>query len=78
MPAAVAKFQFIEKEHLFIGICSLEKILRLSPEDSGLNHESFRPIQKCDFVAVIRNPVVELLLNLTPLISFFLLSLYLM
>ncbi|MCG2709871.1 MAG: hypothetical protein L6246_06110 [Thermodesulfovibrionales bacterium] len=39
--AAAAKFQFIEKEHLFIGICSLEKILRLSPENSGLNPESF-------------------------------------
>ena len=44
--AAAAKFQFIEEEHLFIGICSLEKILRLSPEDSGLNPESVKALQK--------------------------------
>ncbi|HBR21496.1 MAG TPA: ATP-dependent Clp protease ATP-binding subunit, partial [Nitrospiraceae bacterium] len=44
--AAAAKFQFIEKEHLFIGICSLEKILKLSPEDSGLNPESLKALQK--------------------------------
>jgi len=44
--AAAAKFQFIEKEHLFIGICSLEKILKLSPEDSGLNPDASKALQK--------------------------------
>ena len=44
--AAAAKFQFIEKEHLFIGICSLEKILKLSPDDSGLNPDSLKTLQK--------------------------------
>ena len=34
--AVAAKHQYIEKEHIFIGICSLEKILMLSPEESGL------------------------------------------
>lgn len=44
--AAAAKFRFIEKEHLFIGICSLEKILKLSPEDSGLNLDASKALQK--------------------------------
>jgi ATP-dependent Clp protease ATP-binding subunit ClpC len=43
--AAAARFQFIEKEHLFIGICSLEKILKLSYEDSGLNQKERKALQ---------------------------------
>ena len=29
--ASAARFQFIEAEHIFIGICSIEKLLMLSP-----------------------------------------------
>jgi len=43
--AAATRFQFIEKEHLFIGICSLEKILKLSHEDSGLNQKERKALQ---------------------------------
>lgn len=43
--AAAARFQFIEPEHLFIGIFSLEKILMLSPEDSGFNQQARNSLQ---------------------------------
>jgi ATP-dependent Clp protease ATP-binding subunit ClpC len=45
MEAGAARFQFIEIEHIFIGICSLEKILKLSPEDSGLNPEARKALK---------------------------------
>lgn len=44
--AAAAKFQFIEKEHIFIGICSLEKVLSLGQEGSGLSSQDFFALQK--------------------------------
>lgn len=44
--AAAAKFQLIEKEHIFIGICSLEKVLSLGQEGSGLSPQDFAALQK--------------------------------
>ncbi len=44
--AAAAEFQFIEKEHIFIGICSLEKLLSLGQKGSGLSPEDFVVLQK--------------------------------
>lgn len=43
--ASAARFQFIEAEQIFIGICSLEKVLMLSPEDSGLNPRTIKALQ---------------------------------
>src|SRR3989344_747491 len=43
--ASAARFQFIEAEHIFIGICSLEKALMLSPEDLGLNQNAIKSLQ---------------------------------
>src|SRR3972149_9036080 len=43
--ASDARFQFIEAEHIFIGICSIEKLLMLSPEDSGLNPRAIKSLQ---------------------------------
>jgi len=45
MEAGAAKFQFIETEHIFMGICSLEKVLKLSPENSGLNQQAYKALQ---------------------------------
>ena len=44
--AATAKFQFIEPEHIFIGICVLEKVTSLTPEDSGLKAQDYEALQK--------------------------------
>ena len=41
-----ARFQFIEAEQIFIGICSIEKVLMLSPEDSGLNPNAIKSLQR--------------------------------
>jgi ATP-dependent Clp protease ATP-binding subunit ClpC len=43
--AAAARFRFIEAEHIFIGICSIEKVLMLSPEDCGLNPKAIKSLQ---------------------------------
>src|SRR3989337_1589418 len=43
--ASAARFQFIEAEHILIGICSLEKALMLSPEDLGLNPNTIKSLQ---------------------------------
>lgn len=43
--AVVARFQFIEPEHLFMGIFSIEKVLMLSPADSGLNQQARNSLQ---------------------------------
>src|SRR3990167_1414763 len=43
--ASAARFQFIEAEHIFIGILSLEKALLLSPEESGLNTRAIKSLQ---------------------------------
>lgn len=43
--ASDARFQFIEAEHIFIGICSIEKLLMLSTEDSGLNPRAIKSLQ---------------------------------
>ncbi len=49
--AAVGKFQFIEKEHVFIGILSLGKLLMLSPEKSGLKSQDRQAVQiESDFI----------------------------
>jgi len=45
MEAGAAKFQFIEIEHIFIGICSLEKILKLSPAECDLNPQTYKSLQ---------------------------------
>ena len=42
--ASDARFQFIEAEHIFIGILSLEKALMLSPEDCGLNPKAIKAL----------------------------------
>lgn len=44
--AASARFQFIEAEHVFIGICSLEKVVCLSPEDSGLSPKDLKALKE--------------------------------
>jgi len=44
--ASAARFQFIEAEQIFIGICSIEKVLMLSPEDSGLNPNAIKSLQR--------------------------------
>lgn len=44
--AAAAKCQFIEKEHVFIGIFSLEKVLSLGQEGSELSPQDFSALQK--------------------------------
>ena len=44
--AAAARFQFIEAEHIFVGICSIEKALILTPEDSGLSPQARKALQK--------------------------------
>ena len=51
--AAAAKFQFIEAEHVFIGICSLEKGLMLSPEESGLSPQARKALQ--DEYAILKD-----------------------
>lgn len=43
--AAAAKHQFIEKEHILIGICSLEKLLILNAEESGLKPQERQAVQ---------------------------------
>lgn len=49
--AAVGKFQFIEKEHVFIGILSLGKLLMLNPEKSGLKSQDRQALQiESDFI----------------------------
>lgn len=48
--AVTAKFQFIEPEHVFIGICGLEKLLNFSPEDSGLNAQDYKALQEEDSI----------------------------
>ena len=49
--AAAGKFQFIEKEHVFIGILSLGKLLMLSPEKAGLKSQDRQALQiESDFI----------------------------
>lgn len=49
--AAAGKFQFIEKEHVFIGILSLGKLLMLSPDISGLKSKDRQAVQiESDFI----------------------------
>jgi ATP-dependent Clp protease ATP-binding subunit ClpC len=43
--AVAGKFQFIEKEHILIGILSLEKLLVLKPEKLGLKSQNHLAIQ---------------------------------
>jgi hypothetical protein len=43
--ASAARFQFIEAEQIFIGICSIEKALMISPENSGLNPMAIKSLQ---------------------------------
>src|SRR3990167_4573120 len=43
--AAASKFQLIEKEHVFIGICGLEKLISLGQERSGLSPQDFSALQ---------------------------------
>src|SRR3989304_1283667 len=42
--ASAGRFQFIEAEHILIGILSLEKALMLSPEDLGLNPNTIKSL----------------------------------
>ncbi|MBI4972227.1 MAG: ATP-dependent Clp protease ATP-binding subunit [Candidatus Omnitrophica bacterium] len=43
--ASAARFQFIEAEQIFIGVCSIEKVLMLSSEESGLNPKAIKALQ---------------------------------
>ena len=43
--AAAARFQLIEKEQIFIGILSLEKLLMLNAEESGLKPQDRQAVQ---------------------------------
>lgn len=43
--AMAGKFQFIEQEHLFIGILSLEKLIMLNPEKIGLKLQDIQALQ---------------------------------
>jgi len=43
--AAAARFELIEKEHIFIGILSLEKWLMLNPEESGLKSQDHQVLR---------------------------------
>ena len=63
--AGAAKFQFIETKHIFIGICSLEKVLKLSPEDSGLNQQAYETLQ--NEYAILKDLMENLSLNMTQL-----------
>ena len=48
---AAGKFQFIEKEHVFIGILSLGKLLMLDPEKTGLKLQDRQTLQvEYDFI----------------------------
>lgn len=50
--ANAGKFQLIEKEHILIGILSLEKLLMLRPEKSGLRQQDYHTLQlEYDFIA---------------------------
>jgi ATP-dependent Clp protease ATP-binding subunit ClpC len=43
--AAAAKHQYIEKEHMLIGICSLEKLFSLGEEKTGLTEQARQTLQ---------------------------------
>ena len=43
--AVAANLQFIEKEHIFIGMCSLDKVLILSQEKTGLKPEDRKALE---------------------------------
>ena len=63
--AAAARFQFIEAEHIFTGICSLEKALKLSPEESGLNSQARKALQ--NEYAILQDLIENLGHNMTQL-----------
>jgi ATP-dependent Clp protease ATP-binding subunit ClpC len=65
MEVGAAKFQFIETDHIFIGICSIEKVLKLSPEESGLNQQAYKALQSEH--AILKNLMENLGLNMTQL-----------
>ncbi len=65
MEAGAARFQFIEAEHIFTGICSLEKVLKLSPEESGLNSQARKALQ--NEYAILQDLMENLGLNMTQL-----------
>lgn len=65
MEAGAAKIQFIEIEHIFMGICSLEKVLKRSPEDCGLNPQSHKSLQ--NEYAVLKDLLEKSGLNMTQL-----------
>lgn len=52
--AAAGKYQFIEKEHILIGILSIEKLLMLSPEKVGLKPQDLQTLKlEYDFIAAL-------------------------
>ena len=65
MEAGAARFQFIETEHIFMGICSLEKVLKLSPEESRLNQQAYKALQSEH--AILKDLIENLGLNMTQL-----------
>ena len=65
MEAGAARFQFIEAEHIFTGICSLEKVLKLSPEESGLNSQARKALR--NEYSILQDLIENLGLNMTQL-----------
>ncbi|MEW6419518.1 MAG: ATP-dependent Clp protease ATP-binding subunit [Nitrospirota bacterium] len=65
MEAGAARFQFIEIEHIFIGVCSLEKVLKLSPEESGFNPQEIKALQH--EYAIFQDLIDKTGLNMTQL-----------
>ncbi|MFA4829796.1 MAG: ATP-dependent Clp protease ATP-binding subunit [Thermodesulfovibrionales bacterium] len=65
MEAEASKHQFIEAEHIFIGICSLGKVLVLSPEKAGLNPQEFKALK--DEYAILQDLMKELGLDMAQL-----------
>jgi ATP-dependent Clp protease ATP-binding subunit ClpC len=65
MEAGAARFQFIDAEHIFTGICSLEKVLKLSPEESGLDSQARKALQ--NEYAILQDLMENLGLNMTQL-----------
>lgn len=43
--AAAGKHQYIEKEHILMGICSLEKVLTLGAEETGFSPQNCQALQ---------------------------------
>jgi len=50
--ASVSKHKYIEKEHLLVGICSLEKVLKYKEEEDGSTNTPSRQILRVEYDAL--------------------------